>query len=376
MTSIKNSKAYIFISLLILFTLSTQAADKKDELTQLRSKIEQQNSSLKQRTARLNALAKQSKNVDSSLNKISSQQRKTQQQLTKTQKRMKLLKQQAIKLGENKTQQQNALAAQIETAYMAGDNDYLKLLLNQDEARDIERNQNYYQHLYQARIKAISDLKKTIKAIDKNNQDQKTTQQRLIKSKAAQKKLTAQLAKQKQQQKNENNKIRRSIRSEKQTLAALKSSENKLKQQITKIKQQQAINKTKAGLQAKKGKLPWPIKGKVLHSYNSKRFSNVRWQGLVISAKEGSKVRAIAAGKVVFADWLRGFGMVVIVDHGKSFLSLYGHNQTLLRNSGEYIKAGETISLAGRSGGQTLSSLYFEIRQKGKPVNPRRWLKR
>lgn len=368
--------AYSIISLLILFTLPIQAADKQSELTELRSKIEQKNTSLKQRSARLNALAKQSRDVDSNLNRISSQQRKTQQQLAKTQKRMKLLKQQAQRLIASKKQQQQALAAQVESAYMTGDNDYLKLLLNQDEILEIERNQNYYQHLYQARIKAINDLEETINAIEKNNKEQKSTQQRLLESKKAQQKLTAQLAKQKQQQKAENNKIRRSIRNEKQTLAALQSSEDKLKQQIERIKRQQALNKSKSGLQGYKGKLPWPIKGKVLHSYNSKRFSNVRWQGLVISAREGSKVSAIAAGKVVFADWLRGFGMVVIIDHGKGFLSLYGHNQTLLKTSGDYVKASETISLAGRSGGQAQSSLYFEIRQKGNPVNPKRWLKR
>lgn len=368
--------AYSIISLLILFTLPIQAADKQSELTELRSKIEQKNTSLKQRSARLNALAKQSRDVDSNLNRISSQQRKTQQQLAKTQKRMKLLKQQAQRLIASKKQLQQALAAQVESAYMTGDNDYLKLLLNQDEILEIERNQNYYQHLYQARIKAINDLEETINAIEKNNKEQKSTQQRLLESKKAQQKLTAQLAKQKQQQKAENNKIRRSIRNEKQTLAALQSSEDKLKQQIERIKRQQALNKSKSGLQGHKGKLPWPIKGKVLHSYNSKRFSNVRWQGLVISAREGSKVSAIAAGKVVFADWLRGFGMVVIIDHGKGFLSLYGHNQTLLKTSGDYVKASETISLAGRSGGQAQSSLYFEIRQKGNPVNPKRWLKR
>jgi len=123
-----------------------------------------------------------------------------------------------------------------------------------------------------------------------------------------------------------------------------------------------------------RGKLNWPAKGRHLHRFGSKRkLANLRWNGVVIKAREGANVKSIAHGQVIFSDWLRGYGLLIIIDHGDGYMSLYGHNQSLFKDVGDYVERNEVISLIGNSGGSEQSALYFEIRHNRKPTNPRRW---
>ena len=129
-----------------------------------------------------------------------------------------------------------------------------------------------------------------------------------------------------------------------------------------------------AGLSKLKGKLIRPADGRLRKLFGKRRQGQVRWKGILIDSSSGSQVRTVHDGKVLYADWLRGFGLVAVVDHGKGYMSLYGHNQALLKQAGDAVQAGETIALVGQSGGQQSPNLYFEIRHKGKPVNPSAWL--
>jgi len=124
-----------------------------------------------------------------------------------------------------------------------------------------------------------------------------------------------------------------------------------------------------------RGKLPWPVDGRLLARFGETRGDDTRakWDGVMISAAAGSQVHAVHGGRVVFADWLRGAGLLVILDHGNGYLSLYGHNQTLLKSAGDVVKAGESISTVGNSGGQDTPALYFAIRQQGRPSDPAQW---
>jgi hypothetical protein len=126
---------------------------------------------------------------------------------------------------------------------------------------------------------------------------------------------------------------------------------------------------------ATRGKLPWPVDGRLLARFGESRGDDARakWDGVMISAAAGSQVHAVHGGRVVFADWLRGAGLLVILDHGNGYLSLYGHNQTLLKSAGDVVKAGESISTVGNSGGQDTPALYFAIRQQGHPSDPAQW---
>jgi septal ring factor EnvC (AmiA/AmiB activator) len=126
-----------------------------------------------------------------------------------------------------------------------------------------------------------------------------------------------------------------------------------------------------------KGKLPWPISGKPSNRFGSSRSgSKLRWQGINIPSNPGTNIKAIHHGRVVFADWLRGSGLLLIIDHGDGYMSLYAHSQSLLSETGDWVGTGETIATAGNSGGQQQTGLYFEIRHNGKPSNPHKWCKR
>ena len=124
-----------------------------------------------------------------------------------------------------------------------------------------------------------------------------------------------------------------------------------------------------------KGRLPWPIAGKLVKKFGSRR-SDTRWDGVLIAAKEGADIRAVTAGKVVFADWLRGYGLLVIIDHGKGYMTLYAFNQSLYKKKGDRVKAGTVIAAVGKSGGRTKSGLYFGVRKRGKAVNPVKWCRK
>jgi len=376
MTLLKNSMAYSIIGLLILLSLNTYASNNQSELNQLRNQIKVQDASIKKQHRYLNNLAKKTQSTDRAISKVAAQLSNTESLIRNIEQDLSALVVQQKALLKNKKKQQNILSAQIETAYLSGDNDYLKLILNQQNSSEIERSLVYYQHLHEARAKSITAFNATLDKIASNELEQQKIKQQLINIKASQQQKAKQLTQQKKQQKTTNKNVARDISKQKKTLTELNIAEQKLKQQIEVLRHKQRLQISLAGLKKSKGKLDWPIKGKVLHNFNSKRFNNVSWRGLVISANEGAKVAAVSAGKVVFADWLRGFGMVTIIDHGQGYMSLYGHNQTLLKVTGEKVRKGDVISLAGRSGGQLESGVYFEIRHKGKALNPRSWLKR
>jgi septal ring factor EnvC (AmiA/AmiB activator) len=123
--------------------------------------------------------------------------------------------------------------------------------------------------------------------------------------------------------------------------------------------------------------LLWPVNGKVTARYGSKRnIGTLKWQGIVIDAKAGKDVKATAAGEVVFADWLRGFGLLMIVDHGEEYMTLYGNNESLFKQAGDHVEMGEIIAQSGEQGIRGISGLYFELRHKGNPTNPLNWLKK
>lgn len=376
MSFFKHSMAYSIISLLVLLSPNVFAANNQAELDQLRHKIKIHSASINKQNSYLNDLSKQTQKTDRAISKVAAQLENTTNLITNIKKDLKGLIKQENTLLKDKKKQQNILAAQIETAYLTGENDYLKLLLNQQNSSEVERSLVYYDYLNKARVAAIEEFDRTLAAIDKNQAEQQKIKEQLVKIKLFQEQKADSLEQQKRKQKKANINIAAIIRSERQTLTELKLAEKKLKEQINILRNKQNIQISLAGLRQYKGRLNWPVKGKVLHSYNSKRFSDVRWRGMVIGAKEGAKVRSVSAGKVVFADWLRGFGMVTIIDHGQGYMSLYGHNQTLLKVSGEKVGKGEVISLAGRSGGQLESGVYFEIRHKGNALNPKLWLKR
>jgi septal ring factor EnvC (AmiA/AmiB activator) len=172
-------------------------------------------------------------------------------------------------------------------------------------------------------------------------------------------------------------------------LASLKSGDSRLKKLINDRRElekliqsvEQAIINLKIpseyqAFSKRQGKMPWPVKGRLQNRFGTHRQGHLKWDGLMIKTSPGTIVKAIHHGRVVFADWLRGQGLLIILDHGDGYMSLYAHSEVLLKDLGDWVVAGEPIARAGNSGGLSESGLYFEIRKNGRPINPRRWCSR
>lgn len=279
-------------------------------------------------------------------------------------------------------QQQNALASQLKSAYMAGDYDFAKMIFNQDEASKFERVLTYYQYLNKARqtqILSFKELVKTLEAVQVELDSQEIQLTGLLEKQSTQSSL---IRKQQQKRFETFKALEQQIRNDQQRVSQLQQQENALLsaiEQAEKAAQQARENAEKgevelAGLFGKERQLVVPTPGNVQRLFGKRRQGQVRWKGIVINGKSGAPVSAVADGVVLYADWLKGFGLVTIVDHGKGYMSVYGRNQALLKNVGDTVRASEIVSLVGNSGGQARAGLYFEIRHKGKALNPSLWL--
>lgn len=265
--------------------------------------------------------------------------------------------------------------------YSLGQQEFLKLVLNQQNPANVTRTLTYYDYFNQARAQRINTVRKQLDSLKQVKQDiQDTTlslqqtQQDRIDNKAA-------LEHSRQQRQQLLARLDKRIIQQGQHLDQLLQNEKQLLQLIKRLSQQQpmAPDETVRNLPfaRNKGQLIWPVQGKIVARYGSKRSgSDLRWKGIMIEAPRGSEVHAVSYGHVIYADWLRGFGLLMIVDHGDGYMSLYGHNESLYKETGQWVQANEVIASVGASGGNQGSGLYFEIRRHGRPTNPFNWFKK
>ncbi|TVL48943.1 peptidase M23 [Shewanella algae] len=372
------AKASILAGFLV-FSSQLQASDlerRQSELKALQSQITAQQNALrdtgKQREKLLQLLKKDEQAIADAARKVN----QTENALSDAEKRLSELKLRAAQLDKLKESQQQTLAKQLTSAYLAGNHDYSKMLLNQQDPATIERMLAYYDFLNKARMQAIEQLKQTrqeLSAVQQSEQQERNRLNKLVLDQKAQSKRLNQEQEQRQQTLKE---LQRTISSKASELEQLQIEEASLKRVVEQALAAMRDSPSMDGLAKSRGSLNWPTKGRIKNSFGSQRSGNVRWKGVMLSAPEGQSISAVAAGKVIYADWLRGFGMVLVVDHGKGFMSLYGHAQALLKDAGDTVKAGEAVALVGRSGGQTEPGLYFEIRHKGQAVDPANYCRR
>jgi len=237
----------------------------------------------------------------------------------------------------------------------------------------------YYQYFNQARLDKLQRINASLQLLTMLEQEKQMEKQELAKLIATNKLLQEQVAQSKIERKQLLAKIKQDYQNKRTQLSRLKKNEKKLKNLIStleKVRQTETVSKIAARPFAKlKGKLPWPVQGKIVRSFGSRR-SDSKWNGVLMRAKEGKKIKSIAHGQVVFSDWFKGYGLLVIIKHDKNFMSLYAFNQSLYSEVGDWVNAGDTIATLGNSGGRNKAGLYFEIRKKNKPLNPKKWCKK
>jgi septal ring factor EnvC (AmiA/AmiB activator) len=355
-----------------------QRQEKKQELEKLRQRMGVLRQKIERKQEEKNSATKFLKDIEVRIGERAYILRKINRYLRKQKRELKKLKKQQQKTRSKLASQRNILSEQIRSAYMIGQQEYLKLLLNQENPAAIGRTLTYYDYFHKARSHHIKEAVVTIKKLDHltaqvkiKTQELKTSrkQQRVAKQKLeddfiGRRKIIQAMEK---DIASKGSRLKKLAADEQLLQQLLKDIRNIMPSMLTEIDKRETFGK-------RRGRLKWPVKGKVKRLFGkSRQAANLKWKGVLIASAEGREVKAISHGRVAYADWLRGYGMLVIIDHGDGYMTLYGYNQALYKETGDWVEEGEVIATVGRSGGQLKSGLYFEVRVKGKPSNPVKW---
>ncbi|HSW93789.1 MAG TPA: peptidoglycan DD-metalloendopeptidase family protein [Gammaproteobacteria bacterium] len=352
---------------------NTIVTTKQVELSHVNEQIRSLKKTIVQNKAASTSLEQQLKTTELTLGQLGEQITDLTKQLAAQQKMLDTLArtQQITELKLNI--QQDALAHQLRAAWQPGSKNALKILLNQENPGTANRHRVYYKTLNEARAVLIRDIQHNLALLQTTVQATKAHQQKL-------KKL---LADKEWQQKRQQRMLYRrqqlitalgsQNQDKQQQIETLITNQNALQDTISRLKQRD-ITLTGLSFNQLRNKLSWPVEGSLMTSYGSLTDnSSQRSNGIVIKAPMGTPVRAIYAGKVIFADWLRGFGLLIIINHGHQYMSLYARNEAAHVKPGQWVQTGDIIAKTGNSGGYNNPGLYFEVRQNGAPVNPAFW---
>lgn len=395
----KAIKQFAFIISIYSATTLIQSAVAND-LSQIQQKIQQQQSKINEQKKKRDSLQSTLKNQEIEMGKVLNNLKQTEMTLAETRQAIKRTEQEISRLEKQEKEQKEKLKEQLDSAYRSGIHPSVLERLLSEDAKNADRMGAYYEHINQVRIDVIYDLRRTqaeLKARRDELQGQQKGQQTQL---SEQKKQEKDLQKVKNERESTIRSIDKTLEKEQSRLDVLKANENALrnqlakasseaaqqeKQEIAKLEQktntqekrkatEQEKQQVRAGSGLGSGKYAMPVSGKIVNRFGSTQMGELKWNGIVIQAGAGTAVKAIAAGRVILADWLQGYGQVVVVDHGNGDMSLYGYNQSVSVRKGARVQAGQTIASVGNSGGQSRSALYFEIRRKGVAVNPLKWV--
>lgn len=373
MKTIRSYSLYLFF----LLFLSTSWAGN-DQLSHVNSQINDIQKTLQQDTRdrkKLNNKLQEIEEKAASINKIILT---NQHQLRQQQKQLQQLQIKHDNSTEHLDELQQQLSSELVSTYIANRQPYLKLLLSQQDPQHVSRTTMYYHYLYEYQQTLIDQLSQTLETLQSDKQqlaNQKATLSRTIQQ---QTKQQAALNNTQQQRKNLIKKLNATITNKHTQLATLIQNKQQLEQTLQHIETKTTLQ-TKPnshGLNRQKGLLPWPTQGQIMVNFGTKiQQSELTWSGVLIKASQGQAVHAINDGQVVFAKWLSGYGLLVIINHGQGYMSLYGRNESLYVSTGQTIHAGDLIARVGQTGGFKQPALYFAMRHNNTPLNPKLWCK-
>lgn len=379
-----NLRYFLFFALFISCLFSTSLvmaesiSDKKKELTALQKKIKAIGKKVGDLNVEKNTLIAELKKIDiqygnnrTQLRILVNDVKRLNNVLEKNQKQIGIKK---VEIKDQKI----ALENQVKLAYGMGRHEKLKLILNQENPSVSERMMIYYDYLNKERLDRIAAIKQGLHVL-KALEIEKIKETKVLKVKVEQiKKDRSVLARTKVERKKVLAKINKRFSVKTAELSQFKKDEKKLKNLIKSLQQTIDNFPFDAGSSKEfsllKGKLPWPVQGKIIKKFGAQRSdTESRWDGVLLNAKEGTVIRAVAKGRVIYSDWLRGYGLLTIIDHGKGYMTLYAFNQSLYKKTGDLVDLGAIVATVGQSGVRAESGLYFGIRKKGMPLDPVKW---
>ena len=352
-------------------------------------------------TEKLQLLQKHIQGIKTELESMQGQRDTTQVKLEKTEKKIGHVsaelhrldadadsaRQKIQDLDKDRITERHALAAlrqilsrDLRSAYSAGRQQRIKLLLNQQDPALVGRMMTYHGYFTRARATRLQELQATLARIDSIEAALVEQQAEIQQLRLQQQEKSRQLTAEHGNRRKILALLQRDLRVKKTELSTLQQDELRLQALVQSL--QKALREISPqrgdfiSLRQFKGKLRWPVAGRLTRRFGSKQSSGgVASRGVLISSRAGADVHTIAAGRIVFADWLRGFGLLLIIDHGHEYMSLYGQNRSIYKDVGAWVKRDEVVAAAGSSGGQDQDGLYLELRKDGQPFNPTAWFK-
>ena len=334
------------------------------------------------------------------------------QQHKENRAKLESLQDQKASLQTTVQQQKQLLGAQLYEQYLHGQQSYIQVLLQQQDPGAMARQLQYFSYVSKARAELINSMQANLGKITRLNDATSQALKQITELKVAQEQERRELQKQKAERGKVLKQLSSKINAQRGEIDKLKRDEKSLSQLVEKLaklalakpkppkpakstshQNNQAIPESNTAGQSLarndtlpsnaydgsnfaglRGKLNLPVRGEVTNRFGATREeTGISWKGLFIKAAEGNEVKAVAAGRVVFADWMRGFGNLLIIDHGDGYMSLYGSNQALLKQAGDTVKGGDTIAAVGNTGGNETNGLYYELRKQSKPFDPLSW---
>ena len=373
----------LFFWLFMPLNLAAESSSAK-KLEAVRSEISELDKTLSLNKKTKAELQQQLKKQSLKVSEISRELNQIKQSIAVKDDELLNLQQQLGVTQKQQTKQLEALNQQIRSAFMNAQPSYLKILLSEQSPERVSRSNTYYRYFHSARqqqletlhttLQNLTEQEKAVYAVKRNLDEleqQQLSQQEAFKQQTVERERTLAA-------------LNKKISGQDAQLAALKEEEKNLQSLLDSLAKKAAKRpppsktvKPSERFSSLSGKLQWPLSGKILASYGSQRnLDKLSWKGILIASEKGTSVKASAEGRVVFADWMKGFGLLIIIDHGEQFMTLYGNNDSLLKNTGDTVSAGEVIAQSGDQGVRQTAGLYFEVRHKGSPTNPMQWLRK
>jgi septal ring factor EnvC (AmiA/AmiB activator) len=355
-------------------------AQKEAELRRVNSRIEKVRKEVAEDVAKRDRLSAQLREAELGVQAARRTLDDIRAQRLATEARLRELEQEESRLEAELAAERGALAGELRAAYVNGREEELKLLLNQEDPATFGRMLKYYGYFGRARAERIAGIRDKLEHLALVREKIAGERERLAALEADQQRQVGALRSAQQSRTRAVAAIEGEIKSQRGALQRLQSQAQALEKLIADL--QKAMQDVPVAKQAPfeplRGKLPWPVQhGRVLARFGQSRAGgSMRWQGMLIGTDRGARVRAPFAGRVVYADWLPGMGLMVVLDHGGGYLSLYGHNEEIFRKVGDAVPAGEVIGAVGDTGGHNEPALYFEVRRGRQPVDPENWLQK
>lgn len=369
--------ALVLPILLLLSAPSAQAdSDQQARLKEIKQRIESLQEELGEVRSRRDQLLKDLEDNEKDISELHKRIDQIKSDMRSRGEKLQELKREQRELQESQRSMQRRVEQEVAAAYRLGRQEQVKLLLNQQDPQNIARQLHYHQYFLRERNRIIDDYLSTLSSLqtvstniererdtlDAERQQLQQRKQQLVGARRSRQatldELAAQLADKSgelRQLKSDRSRLQKLVDEVGRAIASLVSPQN-----------QQPFAK-------QRGRMQWPVEGRRANAYGRRRANGVTWKGVTIRADAGTPVRAIHRGRVVFSDYLRGQGMLMILDHGDGYMSLYAHNQSLTRSLGEWVERGDTVARVGNTGGLNRSGVYFEIRHRGQPQDPTIW---